>query len=61
VPVGRRMTLEIDLPVEGTVQLAAESVNTRPDYGFAVRFIDVPEQTQQKLARVVQRLLASTS
>jgi len=61
VPVGRRMTLEIDLPVEGTVQLAAESVNTRPDYGFAVKFIDVPEETQQKLARVVQRLLAGRS
>ena len=61
VPVGRRMTLEIDLPVEGTVQLAAESVNTRPDYGLAVRFNHLPEQTQQKLARVVQRLLAGTS
>ena len=55
------MTLEIDLPVEGTVQLAAESVNTRPDYGFAVKFIDVPEETQQKLARVVERLLAGAS
>ena len=43
------------MPVEGTVQLSAESVNTRPDYGFAVKFIDVPDETQEKLARVVDR------
>jgi hypothetical protein len=58
VAVGRRMKIELDLPDEGTVVLDAESVNTRPDYGFAVRFVDVPEQTQQLLKRVIDRLLA---
>ena len=29
VPVGRQMTIEIDLPYEGTVTLEAESVNAR--------------------------------
>jgi PilZ domain-containing protein len=57
VAAGRRMDLEIDLPVEGAVRVAAESVNTRPDYGFAVKFVDVPDDTRQKLARVVERLL----
>jgi hypothetical protein len=58
VPVGRRMKLEIDLPYEGTVQLSAESVNTRPDYGFAVKFVDVPDDVREKLDRVIERVLA---
>jgi PilZ domain len=61
VATGRRMKLEIDLPFEGTVQVQAESVYARSDYGFAVKFIDVPDETQQKLARVVKRLLAGAS
>ena len=57
VPVGRQMKLEIDLPYEGTVRLNAESVNTRPDYGFAVKFVDVPDDVRDKLDRVIERLL----
>jgi PilZ domain len=59
VAVGRRMQLEIDLPVEGAVQVSAECVNTRPEYGFAVKFVDVLDDTRQKIARVVERLLTS--
>jgi hypothetical protein len=58
VPVGRRMKLEIDLPYEGRVQLSAESVNTRPDYGFAVKFLDLSAETREKLERAITRLLA---
>jgi hypothetical protein len=53
VPAGRQMTIEIDLPSEGTVVLSAESVNTRPDFGFAVKFLDVPPETRVRLARFV--------
>ena len=58
VAVGRRMQLEIDLPDEGAVTVSAECVNTRPDYGFAVQFFDVRDETRRTLARVVERLLA---
>src|SRR5262245_13444945 len=61
VPIGRKMKLEIDLPHEGAVQLSAESVNTRTDYGFAVKFVDVPDEARQKLTRVIERLLADHS
>jgi hypothetical protein len=50
---GRRMTIEIDLPNEGTVKVSAESVYSRPDYGFAVKFVDVPPATRVQLARAV--------
>src|SRR5262245_7207801 len=53
VPVGRRITLEIDLPSEGTVKLSAETVYTRPDYGFAVKFVEMSPQTKVHLARTV--------
>jgi hypothetical protein len=53
MPAGRRMTIEIDLPEEGTVSVSAESVYSRPDFGYGVKFIDVPPQTRVHLARAV--------
>jgi hypothetical protein len=34
-------------------------VNTRRDYGFAVKFVDVPEDARQKLERTIERLRVS--
>ena len=42
------------------MQLSAESVNTRQDYGFAVRFVDVPADVQDELNRVIDRLLTKS-
>ena len=57
VPVGTRMKIEIDLPSEGTVQLDAEAVSVRHDFGFAVKFVEMTPQVRVQLARtVVQRL-----
>lgn len=56
VPPGRRMKLEIDLPYEGTLKVDGESVNTRPDYGFAVKFVDVSADARHTLERVIERL-----
>jgi len=53
VSPGRRMTLEIDLPDEGTVSVTAESVYSRSDFGFAVKFVDMTPDTRVKLARAV--------
>ena len=54
--VGSRLTLEIQLPFEGWLRLDAETVYSRPDYGFAVKFVDVPGDTEARLRRVVERL-----
>ena len=61
VPAGRRMTIEIDLPEEGTVSLLAESVYSRPDFGYAVKFVEVPPQARVQLARAVFTKLKSKS
>jgi hypothetical protein len=58
---GRRFTLEIELPFVGWVKLEAEAVYNRSDYGFAVRFIDVPPETLAQLDDVIDRLLKRAS
>ena len=50
---GRELTLEIHFPDEGLVTVKAEVVCSRPGFGFAVRFIDVSEESRACLARVV--------
>jgi hypothetical protein len=55
---GRRFTLEMELPDVGWLRVEAEPVYNRTDYGFAVKFVDVPPETIAKLDQVID-LLAS--
>jgi hypothetical protein len=57
VAVGRRIELEIELPGEGWVTLPAETLYLRENFGFAVKFLDMDEQTRVKLARAVVQVL----
>ena len=54
VPVGRQITIEIDLPYEGTVKLEVESVNTRPGYGFGVTFVSMTDTVREGLERIIE-------
>jgi PilZ domain len=58
--VGRRIQIEIELPYAGWIRLRAEILYTRPDYGFAVKFVDVPDETRGQLERVIDRLLTQS-
>lgn len=51
-----RMVLKIDLPAEGTISVKAEMVYVRPDFGFAVRFVEVDADTDARLRRTVDAL-----
>jgi len=55
---GRRFTLEVNLPDVGWLRLEAEPVYNRNDYGFAVKFVDVPPDSMEKLDRVIDLLLS---
>lgn len=57
-PVGRRIRLEIELPWEGWLKFEGETLYTRPDFGFAVKFVNQDEETRARLERVIARLLA---
>ena len=54
VPVGRRITIEIELPYEGIVTLDAESVNTRPGYGFGVTFVSMTDEVRDALECIIE-------
>ena len=56
---GQRFTLEIDLPVEGWIQVQAESLYVREGYGFAARFVDVSDEVRQRLERALAKLGAT--
>jgi len=47
------MMLKIQLPQEGWIELKAETLYRRPGFGFAVKFIDVPPETLERLARAL--------
>src|SRR5215208_6581626 len=49
VPRGRRLTLEIDLPESGILVVQAEALYIRPDYGFAVRFVDMDDEARNRI------------
>lgn len=55
--VGRRIDIEIELPVEGWITLEAEILYVRENFGFAVKFVTMDEQTRVKLARAVVHIL----
>ena len=55
-PVGRRFTLEIEVPVEGWIQVEAQSLYVREGYGFAVHFVEMDAATHDRLERAIERL-----
>ncbi len=60
VAAGRHIKLDIELPYVGWVTLDAVTLYTRPDFGFAVKFVDVPPVTHDTLEYVIQRLLTKS-
>lgn len=58
---GRRFSLEIELPYEGWMEFEAESIYVREGYGFAAKFVDMPEDTRHRLESVLWRLMSTPS
>jgi hypothetical protein len=50
--------LKIHLPEAGWFELNAETLYRRPGFGFGVRFIDTPPETQACLAHALERVKA---
>jgi PilZ domain len=48
--------LKIQMPEEGWLELKAETLYRRPGFGFAVKFIDMSEDTRARLARALEAL-----
>ena len=59
-PVGKRVKIALELPYEGWLTLEGEILYARLDYGYAVKWIDVPADTHAKLERVINHLLTKS-
>jgi hypothetical protein len=55
------MVLRIDLPDEGAISVNAELVYVRPDFGYAVRFVNVDEHTDARLSRTRECVVDSAN
>ena len=53
---GRPLILKIDVPDEGWICLKAQVVYSKPEFGFAVSFVDVPADAADRLRRGLLRL-----
>jgi hypothetical protein len=61
VAVGRRLTLQIELPTEGWITLDAEAIYLRNNFGFAVRFIGLSAANRSRIERTIEGLLIERS
>lgn len=52
------VVLKIDLPYEGWITLTARTLYKKPGFGFAVRFIELTDETSARLRRAVALLKA---
>jgi hypothetical protein len=57
VAVGRRVSLQIELPGEGWITIDAETVYLRDSFGFAVRFVDMSPANRGRIERTIERLV----
>ena len=53
---GVRFSLKIQLPHVGTISLKAETLYARSGFGFAVRFVDVDDETAGLLDQALDTL-----
>lgn len=61
VAVGRRITMQIELPGEGWITVDAEALYARDNFGFAVRFVELSDPNRGRIARTIERLLVERS
>jgi len=53
---GIRVVLEIELPGEGRIKVTGETLYAKPDFGYAVRFVDMPSDLAARIDAALRRL-----
>ena len=54
--LGRRLEIDIDLPWEGWTAVDSEIVTIRPEYGYGVQCVGLPDAIGRRLDRVIKRI-----
>ena len=57
---GARLQLTIELPNGSSINLQGEALYYRPDFGFAVRFTEMTEETRARLQDALRKMREST-
>ena len=58
---GVPIVLEIDVPGEGWIRVKGETLYTKPEFGFAVRFVDIPEELATRIERALRQIGESSA
>jgi hypothetical protein len=58
---GIRFLMKIDLPAVGEISVKVETVYRRSDFGYAVRFVDMDDETAARLDAAIEQLLDHAS
>jgi hypothetical protein len=58
-PLGTIVVLDIELPGEGWIRLTGETLHVRPDFGFAVRFVEMTPEISMCLKRALALIISS--
>ena len=53
---GVTIVLEIDLPGEGWVTVKGETLYAKPEFGFAVRFVEMREELSMRIERALRQM-----
>jgi hypothetical protein len=56
---GRRISLNVELPDDVIISVDAITLESRLGFGYAVRFVDVPQETSQTLAEAITKVQES--
>ena len=59
IPLGERLSLQLKLPLQGRISVDGEVIRCEPGKGFAVRFVDLTNETREALKRAVKNLRAT--
>jgi hypothetical protein len=55
VVIGRRISLQIELPCEGWIALRADTLRVRHSTWLAAKFVTLDASTRERLARAIER------
>ncbi len=53
---GRRLTIQVEVPFAGLLTLEGETIFSRTDFGYGLKFVDVPPDVGERLRAAVERL-----
>ena len=53
---GVAIVLEIDLPGEGSIRLKGQTLYAKPEFGFAVRFVEMNDQLSTRIERALRHI-----